>query len=75
MNRRNFLKLVGTAVLAPALPSLPAAATPKPKPVVARELGPICNCPRCKSRRALETWLREKIDGDMIAALSGLRAA
>ncbi len=73
MNRRGFLKLVGVLVLAPSIP------LPKPSDHIASvtprraEWG--CGCPRCKARRALAKWSAEKVDEDIIAALSGIREA
>ena len=71
MNRRGFLKLVGVLVVVPSIP-LPKLSTPMHAP---RRIGSECNCPQCKSKLALGKWLQERMDEDMITALSGKQEA
>ena len=67
MDRRSFIKLFGISAVFPSLPSLEQTETkPLPNPVQR-------GTNRKDAREQLGKWLREKMDEDMIYALSGLR--
>lgn len=74
MNRRGFLKLCGTIAGSLCLPVTPGTVKAITASCAVLSNGRVYSI-RESARLALGKWVREKIDDDTIAALSGFQEA
>lgn len=78
MIRRSFLKMLAAVLAAP----FAVKGKPEPEVITANTTEPVqewhgtgpevCSCRRCKSKAELGNWLGERLEQDMIKALSGI---